>query len=139
MGVLCDDCGICCLYKLETKDERGFFTTDVGLPPAILKRCRCTAYSRAARRMPTVSCSPRLVRPSDWLPSTCAYRRVKEGQDLELVAPAGCLANLAWFTSLGISSGKSIPEQAADLENLEERVVGLVYLAGVRVNAPRDP
>jgi uncharacterized protein len=121
---LCDGCAICCLYKLQDEDTGEVYYTDVACRLLDLKQCRCTAYTERARLMPScVVLTPTLIETIDWLPSTCAYRRVKEGRDLEwwhpLVSGNPMLVHL-----LGVSIwGKAIPEQSVDMENLEDRVI----------------
>lgn len=122
--LLCDGCALCCLYKLQDEDTQEIYYTDVACRLLDLKQCRCTAYSERARLMPTcVLLTPPVVAAIDWLPSTCAYRRVKEGRDLEWWHPL-VSGKPGLVHRLGISiRRKAIPESAADMDNLEDRVV----------------
>jgi hypothetical protein len=121
---LCDGCAICCLYKLQDEDTGDLYYTDVACRLLDLKQCRCTAYDERSRLMPTcVVLTPAVIEAIDWLPVTCAYRRVKEGRDLEWWHPL-ISGDPTLIHQLGISiRGKAIPEQEADLDNLEDRVV----------------
>lgn len=80
---LCDGCGKCCLNKLEDEDTGEIFFTSVVCDLIDLKTCRCTQYHDRTRLVP--DCFDIKSRPFvqyDWLPATCAYRLVAEGEDL---------------------------------------------------------
>lgn len=81
---LCDGCGRCCLHKLRDEETGRLAFTTVAcflLDPAT---CRCKDYAHRRRRVPDcVSLTPAEVREVDWLPPSCAYRRLAEGKDLE--------------------------------------------------------
>ena len=80
---LCDGCGRCCLVKLEDEDTGRLFATDIGCRLFDAGACRCSDYeNRQARVSDCVRLTPGNVRTIPWLPSTCAYRLVAEGQDL---------------------------------------------------------
>lgn len=80
---LCDGCGRCCLIKLiEDETDRTFFT-DVACHMLDEHTCRCSDYPDRKRHVPDcVSLTPEILRTIDWLPPTCAYRLVAEGDDL---------------------------------------------------------
>jgi uncharacterized protein len=121
---LCDGCAICCLYKLQDEDTEEVYYTQVVCRLLDLKQCRCTAYADRARLMPTCALlTPALLESIDWLPATCAYRRVKEGLDLEWWHPlVSGKPGLVHRQGLSIR-GKAIPEEEADMEDLEDYVV----------------
>lgn len=80
---LCDGCGKCCLAKLEDEDTGEIYWTSVGCRLFDAGACRCTDYAnRAALVSDCVQLTPDNVRTIAWLPSTCAYRLVAEGEDL---------------------------------------------------------
>ena len=80
---LCDGCAKCCLIKLEYEDTGEVDHTDIACRLLDLESCRCSDYAhRFAKVADCLSLNPRRVRRLKWLPSTCAYRLVAEGQDL---------------------------------------------------------
>ncbi len=80
---LCDGCGRCCLHKLrdEATDELSF--TNVACRLLDLTTARCRDYANRKRRVPDcIRLTPKIVRKSDWLPPSCAYRLIAEGKPL---------------------------------------------------------
>lgn len=80
---LCDGCGKCCLAKLEDEDTGEIFFTSVGCRLLDDGLCRCRDYENRSDRVPDcIRLTPQNVRTISWLPMSCAYRLVAEGQDL---------------------------------------------------------
>lgn len=80
---LCDGCGKCCLVKLQDPDTEEIAYTDVACRLLDGATCRCTDYARRKRRVrDCVVLTPAVVADLSWMPSTCAYRLLKEGRDL---------------------------------------------------------
>ena len=80
---LCDGCGRCCLHKLRDDDTGALAFTNVACHLLNLKTCRCSDYERRQRWVPDcVRLTPAAVRQIDWLPPSCAYRRLAEGKGL---------------------------------------------------------
>jgi len=80
---LCDGCGRCCLVKLEDEDTAEVMYTNVGCTLLDDQTCRCRDYpNRQAKVADCVRLTPQAVRSLSWLPQTCAYRLLAEGQDL---------------------------------------------------------
>jgi len=79
---LCDGCGKCCLHKIR---ERGgaLQMTNVACRLLDTATCRCGNYARRKYLVPDcVVLTPKSIVKIDWLPATCAYRLLKEGEDL---------------------------------------------------------
>ena len=80
---LCDGCGRCCLHKLRDAETEALSFTTVACHLLDPQTCRCGDYAHRLRRVPDcVSLTPREVRQVDWLPPSCAYRRLAEGKGL---------------------------------------------------------
>jgi len=80
---LCDGCGRCCVLKLEDEDTGALDYTDIACRLLDLGTCRCSDYTNRRDRVPDcVSLTPNEVRTLKWLPSSCAYRLIAEGEDL---------------------------------------------------------
>ena len=80
---LCDGCARCCLVKLEDEDTGRVHYTDVGCALLDCAGCACSDYpNRQAKVADCVRLTPSTVRALSWLPPTCAYRLVAEGEDL---------------------------------------------------------
>ena len=81
---LCDRCAKCCLIKLEDVDSGELAFTDVACRLLDLKTCTCTDYPMRSVRVPDcVQVTPDLARDASWLPTTCAYRLLAEGKELQ--------------------------------------------------------
>ncbi|MFX4223081.1 MAG: YcgN family cysteine cluster protein [Thalassobaculum sp.] len=80
---LCDGCGKCCLVKLQDAETDEISYTDVACKLLDCTTARCSDYSNRKRQVPDcVVLSVKLVNQLDWMPSTCAYRLLKEGKPL---------------------------------------------------------
>jgi len=80
---LCDGCAKCCLHKLEDEDTGDVHYTNVACRLLDLQSCRCSNY--AGRKWQVKDCiklRPDMVDDLTWLPKSCAYRLLAEGQDL---------------------------------------------------------
>jgi len=80
---LCDGCGRCCLHKLRYEETNELAFTNVACRLLDLESCRCRDYPNRSRLVADcVQLDAGTVRQIDWLPPTCAYRRLAEGKDL---------------------------------------------------------
>nr|DAH88288.1 MAG TPA: hypothetical protein [Caudoviricetes sp.] len=80
---LCDGCGRCCLVKLEDEDTAEVYLTRLACGMLDVRTCRCKDYPNRFKKMPDcLEIDIARARELSWLPKTCAYRLVGEGQDL---------------------------------------------------------
>ena len=80
---LCDGCGRCCLAKLEDEETGEVAYTDVACRLLDIGTCRCINYDERTRYVPDcIVLTPETIAAIGWMPSTCAYRLIKEGKDL---------------------------------------------------------
>jgi uncharacterized cysteine cluster protein YcgN (CxxCxxCC family) len=122
---LCDGCGRCCLVKLEDEDTGAIHYTDVGCTLLDEAACRCHDYENRQGKVPDcVRLTPKAVRTLSWLPPSCAYRLLAEGQDLywwhPLVSGDADTVHAAGISVRGRVAG---PEEEFSLEDLLDRVV----------------
>ena len=80
---LCDGCGRCCLIKLEDEDTGKIHHTDIACRLFDCDACRCTDYAHRMKRVrDCLRLTPKRARDYNWLPRSCAYRRLAEGRGL---------------------------------------------------------
>ncbi len=80
---LCDGCGRCCLHKLLYEDTGELVHTNVACRLFDGETCRCADYENRKEKVP--DCTVLTLENLDripWLPKTCAYRLIAEGEDL---------------------------------------------------------
>jgi uncharacterized cysteine cluster protein YcgN (CxxCxxCC family) len=80
---LCDGCGKCCLHKLEDEETGELHPTNVACRLLDRRSGRCSDYKHRHAYVPEcVRLTPAKLRQLDWLPSTCAYRLLADGDPL---------------------------------------------------------
>ena len=85
---LCDGCGRCCLQKLEDEDTGEVWFTRVACRLLDSRSARCKDYENRFSRVPDcLSIRPLTEEKSNWLPDTCAYRKLFRGETLEAWHP----------------------------------------------------
>jgi uncharacterized cysteine cluster protein YcgN (CxxCxxCC family) len=122
--LLCDGCGRCCLHKLEDIDSGQLFYTNVACRLLDEQHCRCTNYPE---RMHIVEdCLLLSVDDDDqfcWLPLSCAYRKLANGQPLEWWHPL-ISGDPETVHQAGISvRGKIVSETSMARKRLEDHVI----------------
>lgn len=80
---LCDGCARCCLIKLEDEDTGDVVFTRVVCELLDIGTCRCKDYAQRQEKIPDcVQLTASAVNELHWLPETCAYRLLANGEDL---------------------------------------------------------
>ena len=80
---LCDGCAKCCLHKVEDDETGEVHFTNLACRLLDLDRCRCSRYEERSRLVPEcLTLTPQTLADPYWLPTTCAYRLLAQGQDL---------------------------------------------------------
>ena len=79
--MLCDCCGLCCLYKVQDEDTGEVFYTSVVCPLLDRETAHCTDYAERFKKMPSCTkiSASNLQKIARWLPKSCAYRCLFEG------------------------------------------------------------
>lgn len=109
---LCDGCALCCMNKYEDEDSGEIFYTNTACTLLDTSSCRCSDYSNREHKV--VDCLQLTVdniESSDWLPDSCAYRRLAKGQNLESWHPL--ISGQSWSVhAAGISMmGQMVPDE----------------------------
>lgn len=80
---LCDGCGLCCLVRFEDEDTAEIIPTRVHCRLYDPDACRCSDYAGRKAQVPDcVKLTPYNIAALEWMPFSCAYRRLHEGRDL---------------------------------------------------------
>jgi len=80
---LCDGCALCCLQKLEDEETGDIYFTDIACKLLDTDACRCTDYANRAKLVSScLVLSAEEPGAFHWLPGTCAYRLLAEGESL---------------------------------------------------------
>ena len=121
---LCDGCGKCCLHKIEDTDSGEVYFTNVACRLLDLSTCQCRDYLHRVECVPECfPLTPEIIRKVNWLPESCAYRRLAEGHSLAWWHPliSGDSKSVCY---VGASIyGKAVSEEEVDLADLEDMVV----------------
>lgn len=121
---LCDGCGRCCLHKLEYEDTGEIAYTGIACRLLDLGTARCSDYPGRRKQVPDcVQLTPATLDSINWLPATCAYRRVHEGRGLPRWHPL-ISHDPETVRKAGISViGRVLPETVVDEDDYDEHVV----------------
>jgi uncharacterized cysteine cluster protein YcgN (CxxCxxCC family) len=137
---LCDGCARCCLVKLEDWDSGENHYTDVACHLLDQGTCRCTDYENRTARVPTcVQVTPQsLPEIAHWMPVTCAYRLLWEGEDLRWWHPL-VSGDPETVHRAGISvRGRIFSEEQIPEEELEDHIVDWPHWDVLDPSAPGD-
>ena len=80
---LCDGCAKCCLHRLEDEETGEIHFTNVCCRHLDQQHCQCSDYSNRSINVPEcVKVTLEVLQDPYWLPASCAYRLLAEGEDL---------------------------------------------------------
>ena len=114
---LCDGCGLCCQIRVQDIDTDEIALSNVACRYLCLETHRCTDYQNRQKNVPDcVKVTPQNVHELNWLPHTCAYRLVAQGEPLPRWHPLVCGRADRVHTSGPSMKGDLISEDDADWE-----------------------
>ena len=122
---LCDGCGRCCLLKIEDAETAEVAFTCVGCRLLDDETCRCGQYDIRKQLVPdcVVLTPDNIAEIAYWMPETCAYRLLYQGQPLAGWHPL-VSGDPESVHRAGISMrGRVVPEYEIDTEELEDYVL----------------
>jgi uncharacterized cysteine cluster protein YcgN (CxxCxxCC family) len=121
---LCDGCGKCCLHKLEDEETDELCFTSVACRHLNLETCRCSVYDERLKHVPDcVTLRPDNLDELVYLPSTCAYRLIYEGQELPAWHPLLSGDQNSVHAAHVSVRGKVISEEQINEEDLDLYII----------------
>ncbi|MGV6838981.1 MAG: YcgN family cysteine cluster protein [Planktomarina sp.] len=121
---LCDGCGRCCLNKLEDPDTGQVALTRVACRLFDNETCRCAQYDIRHQFVPDCirMTQQTIAQHAYWLPSTCAYKRLYEGNALPDWHPLVTKDPSSVPEDISVR-GWTIPEFEVDEEEWEQHII----------------
>ncbi|MBR5558029.1 MAG: YcgN family cysteine cluster protein [Acinetobacter sp.] len=121
---LCDGCGLCCLIKLEDEELQEIAYTKVACKLLDCQTAQCSNYSQRVQHVPDcIQLTPEKLANIQWLPASCAYRRLEQGKSL----PSWHYLNSGTRSSIiqakKSAAGRCISEVEVDEEQIEDYIV----------------
>jgi uncharacterized cysteine cluster protein YcgN (CxxCxxCC family) len=81
---ICDGCGLCCQVRYQDEDTDEIVLSNEACKFLCLNSHRCSDYANRLKNQPNCAkITPDNIHGLDWLPSTCGYRLVAFGHDLQ--------------------------------------------------------
>ena len=120
---ICDGCGKCCQIQLQ--DDAGQrATTNVVCRYMDMKTCSCTEYQERTKLVPTcLRLTPENLDEIDWMPDSCAYRLLRDGQQLPDWHPLRTGDKQSVHTSGASVRDKVIAEHSVTPEELQDFII----------------
>lgn len=120
---LCDGCGKCCLVLLEDEDTGRLYETDLACRLFDAKKRQCTDYKNRSRRVrDCVTLSADKTEALDWMPETCAYRRLARGEGLPDWHPL-VTGDPQSVVTAGVAVKKTTPEKTVKPADVWDHVI----------------
>jgi len=119
---VCDNCGKCCLNKLQDEDSGDIYFTSVVCNLIDLDSCRCTRYSERCTLVPEcLDLKQHDFSDYTWLPSTCAYRLLTDRKKLPDWHPL-ISGNKESVQEVGVAIS-SYAMKESEVDNLEDHII----------------
>ncbi len=112
---LCDGCGLCCLVRFEDEETEEVIPTRVHCKLFDSERCTCKDYPNRKDYVPDcIKLTPYNIEDLQWMPPSCAYRRLHEGKTLPAWHPL-VTGDPESVHKAGVSvRGQTVTEEALD-------------------------
>lgn len=121
---LCDGCARCCMIKFQDEETGRIYQTNVVCKLLDIYHCRCTNYPERSRLVKTcLVLDADLVQQLSWMPETCAYRRLANGQDLEWWHPLVSGSQKTVHQAHISVRNKVVSERDIDPQDLEDYII----------------
>lgn len=127
---LCDKCGRCCLYAIDSKKDGLIFYTKIACKFFDTYACTCTVYGTRELMVPNCNIvTLENVQQLPSLPNSCAYRLLSKGEPLKWWHPL-VSGDPKTIHKAGISVRKThaISEQNVRLEQFIDNIDALKIL-----------
>jgi uncharacterized cysteine cluster protein YcgN (CxxCxxCC family) len=122
---LCDGCGKCCMVLLDEVETGRLYETSVACKLFDVKKRRCTDYANRIKRVKDcVRLTPENAGALDWMPETCAYRRLARGEGLPDWHPLLTGAKKS-VEDAGAAVMSAVSERKINPEDIWEYVTGV--------------
>lgn len=125
---LCDGCGKCCTVKLEGEDG-DIVDTCISCKLFDSETSRCSDYANRAKKVPEcVVLTPQLLSTNglevlQWMPNSCAYRRLAEGKPLQAWHHLVCGDREQIHREGRSVRGKVVSEESVHPDDFEQFIV----------------
>lgn len=121
---LCDGCGLCCLVKLEDDETHEIAYTKVACKLLDCKTAQCSDYPNRKKHVPDcIQLTPEKLETIRWLPSTCAYQRLKEGKNLPSWHHLNTGLRSSVISARKSAAGRCISEENINEDDIDEYIV----------------
>lgn len=121
---LCDGCGLCCLIKLEDDETFEVSYTKVACKLLDCSTGHCSDYVNRVKYVPDcIQLTPEKLKKINWLPTSCAYRRVSEGKSLPTWHYLNTGSRESVIQARKSVAGRCISETQVNEEEIEEYIV----------------